>query len=179
MDYILHLLSTTSRPAPTPRTANLKPIKTMSTIKTWNPYHELERIQDRVFHAIRTANGQCDSEGACLPTPADWSPAIEVFENDTQYDISADLPQVSREDVKVVVENDSLIVSGERKQPDVTEGAKVHRSERSYGTFRRTFNLPEDADTEAVNASFKDGVLTVSIAKSEAKKPKNIEVRVD
>ncbi|MGJ8643367.1 MAG: Hsp20/alpha crystallin family protein [Luteolibacter sp.] len=151
----------------------------MSTITTWNPYQELERIQDRVFRAIRSANGEYDHEGSDLPTPADWSPSVEISEDDKQYSISADLPQVYRDDVKVVVENDKLIVSGERKQLETTEGTKVHRTERRYGMFRRTFNLPDDADPEAVNASFKDGVLTVTVAKSEAKKPKNIEVRVD
>ena len=180
MDRLLHPISPTKRPGikPAGQPTRNQP-KTMNTITTWNPYQELERIQDRVFRAIRTANPQSDSEGASLPTPADWSPAVEVSENETQYSISAELPQISREDVKVVVENDSLIISGERKQPEAAEGTKVHRSERRYGTFRRTFNLPEDADADAVNASFKDGVLTVTIAKSEAKKPKNIEVRID
>lgn len=151
----------------------------MNSITTWNPYQELERIQDRVFRAIRTANGDCDREGVCLPAPADWSPAVEITEDEKQYTISADLPQIYRDDVKVVVENDSLIVSGERKKPELSETAKVHRSERSYGTFRRTFHLPDNADTEAVGASFKDGVLLVTVAKSEAKKPKNIEVCVN
>lgn len=151
----------------------------MNTITTWNPYQELERIQDRVFRAIRSANDDVDREGAGLPAPADWPPAIEISEDETRYVVSADLPQVYRDDVKVALENDSLIISGERKQLEKAEGLRVHRSERRYGTFRRTFHLPDDADANGVNASFKDGVLTVTIAKSEAKKPKNIEVHVD
>jgi len=81
--------------------------------------------------------------------------------------------------VKVVVENGSLFIRGERKREAVHKDKKVHRIERSYGSFQRSFSLPDDADGNGVTASFKEGVLRVSLPKSEEKKPKHIEVSVD
>lgn len=152
----------------------------MSTITTWNPYQELERLQDRVFRAIRTSPAGLDQEGGnTILTRTDWSPSVDITEDEKEYLVSADLPQIAKEDVKVVVENGSLIISGERRKEDVHKDKKVHRVERSYGSFQRSFSLPEDADGNGVSASFKDGVLRVSLPKSEEKKPKHIEVTVD
>ncbi|WP_411826752.1 Hsp20/alpha crystallin family protein [Luteolibacter sp. AS25] len=146
----------------------------MSTITTWNPYHELERIQDRVFRAIH----QTGEEGKTLLNQADWTPAVEISEDEKQYSIAADLPQIAREDVKVIVDNGSLVIKGERVREELSEGKKVHRTERSYGKFHRSFTLPEDADGSGVTANFKEGVLIVNLPKSEEKKPKHIEVQV-
>jgi HSP20 family protein len=151
----------------------------MSTITTWNPYRELERLQDRVIRAMRLAPAHSDEEGKTLLTPSDWSPLVDITEDDKEYLISADLPQVSKDDVKVVVENGSLIIKGERKSETEHKDKKVHRIERTYGSFLRSFSLPDDADGNRITASFKDGVLRVSLPKCEEKKPKQIEVRVD
>jgi HSP20 family protein len=151
----------------------------MSTITTWNPYRELERLQDRVIRAMRLAPAHSDEEGKTLLTPSDWSPLVDITEDDKEYLISADLPQVSKDDVKVVVENGSLIIKGERKSETEHKDKKVHRIERTCGSFLRSFSLPDDADGNRITASFKDGVLRVSLPKCEEKKPKQIEVRVD
>ena len=152
----------------------------MSTLTTWNPYQELERLQDRVFRAIRVNPAESDREGGnAFLTRADWTPSVDITEDEKEYLLTADLPQIEKENVKVVVENGSLILSGERRQEDVHKDKKVHRIERSYGSFQRSFSLPEDADGNGVTASFRDGVLRVSLPKSEEKKPKHIEVTVD
>ncbi|QTN32468.1 Hsp20/alpha crystallin family protein [Akkermansiaceae bacterium] len=151
----------------------------MSTLTTWNPYQELERLQDRVIRAMRLSPTHSDGEGNSLLTHSDWSPAVDITEDDKEYLITADLPQVDKDDVKVVVENGSLIIRGERNREKVHSERKVHRIERSYGSFQRSFSLPEDADGNGVTASFRDGALRVSLPKSEEKKPKHIEVRVD
>lgn len=151
----------------------------MSTLTTWNPYHELERLQDRVIRAMRLSPTQTEDGENSLLTLSDWSPAVDITEDEKEYLITADLPQVDKDDVKVVVENGSLIIRGERKREKVHKDRKVHRIERSYGSFQRSFSLPEDADGNGVTASFKDGALRVSLPKSEEKKPKHIEVRVD
>lgn len=151
----------------------------MSTITTWNPYHELERLQDRVFRAIRLNPTQSGEDGNSLLATTDWSPSVDITEDEKAYQITADLPQISKEDVKVLVENGSLIIKGERKREIEHKDRKVHRIERSYGSFHRSFSLPDDADGNGVSASFKDGVLRVSLPKSEEKLPKQIEVRVD
>lgn len=150
----------------------------MSTLTTWNPYHELERLQDRVLRAMRVAPTQSEQDGDSLLTLSDWSPAVDITEDEKEYLITADLPQVEKDDVKVVVENGSLVIRGERKRENAHKDKKVHRIERSYGSFQRSFSLPEDADGNGVTASFKDGALRVSLPKSEEKKPKHIEVRV-
>ena len=151
----------------------------MSTITTWNPYHELERLQDRVMRAMRLSPAQSGDEANSLLTVSDWTPAVDITEDEKEYLITADLPQVEKDDVKVVVENGSLIIRGERKRESVHKDRKIHRIERSYGSFQRNFSLPDDADGNGVTASFKDGALRVSLPKSEEKKPKHIEVRVD
>ncbi len=149
----------------------------MSTITTWNPYHELERLQDRVIRAMRVSPDTDQEGGNSVLARADWSPSVDITEDEKEYTITTDLPQIAKDDVKVVVENGSLIIKGERKRE--TEDKKIHRIERSYGSFYRSFSLPEDADGNGVSASFKDGVLRVSLPKNEEKKPKHIEVTVD
>lgn len=164
----------------TPRRKQATKSNTMSTLTTWNPYNELEKLQDRVFRAIRVTPAGSDEQGAnAILTRSDWSPSVDITEDEKEYTISTDLPQISKDDVKVVVENGSLIIKGERKRETEHKDKKVHRIERSYGSFYRSFSLPEDSDGNGVSANFKDGVLRVSLPKSEEKKPKHIEVRVD
>ncbi len=151
----------------------------MSTITTWNPYHELERLQDRVMRAMRVSPDTDQEGGNSALARADWSPSVDITEDEKEYTITTDLPQIAKDDVKVVVENGSLIIKGERKRETEHKDRKVHRIERSYGSFYRSFSLPEDADGNGVSASFKDGVLRVSLPKNEEKKPKHIEVTVD
>lgn len=151
----------------------------MSTISTWNPYHELERLQDRMMRAMRLTPAQSDQEGNSLLVLSDWTPSVDITEDEKEYLVTADLPQISKDDVKVVVENGSLVIKGERRSENEHKDKKVHRIERSYGSFHRSFALPEDADGNRVTANFKDGVLRVSLPKSEEKKPKHIEVKVN
>ncbi len=131
------------------------------------------------MRAMRLTPAQSDQEENSLLALSDWSPAVDITEDEKEYLITADLPQIAKEDVKVVVENGSLFIRGERKREAVHKDKKVHRIERSYGSFQRSFSLPDDADGNGVTASFKEGVLRVSLPKSEEKKPKHIEVSVD
>lgn len=151
----------------------------MSTLTTWNPYHELERLQDRVMRAMRVSPDNDQEGGNATLARSDWSPSVDITEDEKEYTITADLPQIAKEDVKVVVENGNLIIKGERNRETEHKDKKVHRIERSYGSFYRSFSLPDDADGNGVTASFKDGALRVSLPKSEEKKPKHIEVTVD
>ncbi len=88
------------------------------------------------------------------------------------------MPEVRKEDVKVTVENGVLTISGERKFEKEEKDKRYHRIERAYGSFTRSFSVPDDADDAKVGAEFKDGVLTVRLAKSEKARPKSIEVKV-
>jgi HSP20 family protein len=109
---------------------------------------------------------------------ADWSPLVDISEDDNEYLIKAELPDVKKEDVKVTAEEGTLTIMGERKFEKEEKGKKYHRVERSYGSFVRNFSLPDDASPAKVSAEFKDGVLTVHLAKDEKAKPQHIEVKV-
>jgi HSP20 family protein len=111
-------------------------------------------------------------------SPKSWSPAVNVSEDEGAYRISAELPAVSGEDVKVVVRDGVLTLKGERKVETKTDGLKYHLVERSHGSFQRSFTLPKDANGEKVTAEFKNGVLLVTVPKREEVKPREIEVKV-
>ena len=100
---------------------------------------------------------------------------MDIAEDDKEYLIKAELPEVKKEDVKV---GDVLTTTGERKLEKEEQGKKYHRVERAYGSFTRSFTLPEDADPAKVSAEFKDGILKVRLAKSEKAIPKSIEVKL-
>jgi HSP20 family protein len=150
----------------------------MSQLAMWNPFRELDEVQNRLgsflggrFPRFGDGNG-----GLQL---ADWSPQVDITEDDKEYLIKADLPEMKKNEIKVNVENGVLTVSGERKTEKEEKNKKFHRIERSYGTFQRSFALPEDADGAKVAAEFKEGVLRVHLPKNPVAKPKAIEVKVD
>ncbi len=104
---------------------------------------------------------------------------MDITEDDDEYVIKAELPEVNKEDVRVTLENGMLTLSGERRFEKEEKNKKYHRIERSYGSFTRRIGLPDDADAAKVGAEFKDGLLRIRLPKSEAKKPKQIEVAVN
>lgn len=108
----------------------------------------------------------------------DWLPAMDIEEDEKEYLIKADLPALKREDVKVGIVDGILTVEGERKQEKEEKGKRFHRVERSFGKFVRRISVPSDVDQQKVSATFTDGVLQVHMAKSEAAKPKSIDVKV-
>ena len=142
----------------------------MNTLSIWNPIHEM----DELFHnRLASVLG-----GEGLESVA-WSPVVDIEESAEAYTIRAELPGLSKEKVKVTVENGVLTLSGERDLERRVETKTFHRVERSQGTFTRSFTLPDDVDSESVAANFKDGLLEIQIAKREEALPKSIEVRVE
>src|SRR5437667_2315118 len=111
-------------------------------------------------------------------TVADWSPEVDISEDDHGYLLKADLPEIKKDDVRVTVEDGILCVSGERKTEKEDQKRKFHRIERSYGNFRRSFTLPEDTDSKKVTAEFHDGVLKVHLPTTPIARSKAIEVKV-
>jgi HSP20 family protein len=109
---------------------------------------------------------------------ADWAPSVDILEDDKAYTIKADLPEVKKEDVKVTVENGVLVITGERHAEKEEKGRRYRRIERSHGSFVRSFTVPEDADAGKVVATFKDGLLIVTLPKSDEAKPRTIDVKV-
>ncbi|HYY12930.1 MAG TPA: Hsp20/alpha crystallin family protein [Chthoniobacterales bacterium] len=148
----------------------------INTIARWEPLREMEDFQNRLStlfgRPLRRGDGR---EEITLP---DWTPLADITEDEKEYLIKAELPEMKKEDVKVTVENGVLTISGERKFEKEEKKRKYHRVERGYGTFLRSFTLPDDADASKVKAEFKNGLLTVRVPKSEHAKPKQIEVNV-
>lgn len=107
-----------------------------------------------------------------------WSPAVDIYETDNELVLKADLPDVDQKSIDVRVENQTLTIAGERKFEKEENVKGFHRIERSYGTFVRSFAVPNTFDTEKIGAAFKNGVLSVSLPKKEAAKPRQIKVEV-
>ena len=111
-------------------------------------------------------------------TAGDWAPRVDIAETETEFVIKAEIPEVKKEDVKISVEDGALKISGERKQEKEEKDKKFHRVERFYGSFMRSFILPDNIDESKIEATFKDGVLNVALPKTEKAKPKALEVKV-
>jgi HSP20 family protein len=113
------------------------------------------------------------------PASRPWSPAVDIFETENELVLKADLPEIDPKNVGIQLENGTLTLKGERKFEQEKNGKGFHRIERSYGSFVRAFSLPDTVDAENVKADYKNGVLTVTIAKKEVAKPKTINVQVN
>ena len=156
----------------------------MPILTRWEPFKgrldrwkELEDMEKRLSGYLGRPAAQTEA-GKEAMTVAEWSPLVDITEDEKEYLIKADLPEVKKEDVKLTVQDDVMSISGERKYEKEEKGKKYHRVERAYGSFMRSFTLPEDADGSKVSAEYKDGVLKVHLPKSEKAKPKSIEVKV-
>src|SRR6058998_4346286 len=151
----------------------------MNTLITWNQLREMEEATQNRFNRIlggfpnRMGSGEIPSLAV-----ADWSPEVDISEDDHGYLLKADLPEMKKDDVKVTVEDGILSVSGERKTEKEDLKKKFHRIERCYGTFRRSFTLPEDADSTKVTAEFRDGVLKVHLPTTARPRSKATQVKV-
>ena len=106
----------------------------------------------------------------------DWSPSVDLAETDERIVVKAELPGLSKDDIDITVENNQLILSGEKRHEEEEKEKNYYRVERSYGAFRRIFSLPSTADVGKVKASYEDGVLTVEIPKTEVAKGRKIEI---
>lgn len=146
-------------------------------IVRWDPFRELEEMSERLNRVMGRPSTRRDNGKETL-TVADWAPSVDISENGGEYFIKAELPEVNKDDVKITLEDGVLTIQGERRQEKEEKGRKYHRIERSYGTFVRSFTLPDSVDEGKVSAEFKDGILNLRLPKTEKAKPKAIEVKV-
>ncbi|HYV29404.1 MAG TPA: Hsp20/alpha crystallin family protein [Candidatus Eisenbacteria bacterium] len=150
----------------------------MNALKRWNRLKDLEAFQHGLDSLLGRSPGH-RPEGQEEPMAvAEWSPLVDISEDDQEYLIKAELPDVKKEDVKVTAQKGTLTIMGERKFEKEEKRRKYHRVERAYGTFGRSFSLPDDASPSKVSAEFRDGVLTVHLLKDEKAKPQQVEVKV-
>ena len=133
----------------------------------WQEMDQLQREMNRLFDAT--------AKGRVFNSPS--YPAINIWSNEDGQMISAEMSGVHPEDIEIDVTGDGLSISGVRKQDEVAKEAHYHRRERSYGSFSRTIQLPFMVDTNKVEASFKNGVLMISLPRAEADKPKKITIK--
>ena len=150
----------------------------MNSLNRWDPFKELEDLQHRFSNLLgRSPVRRQDGKEEAI-TVAEWAPLVDITEDTKEYLIKAELPEVKKEDVKVTVEQGVLTITGERKFEKEEKDKKYHRVERSYGSFVRSFSVPDDADAEKVTAEFRDGVLKVHLGKAEQVRPRQVEVKV-
>ena len=135
------------------------------SVARWSPLRELDQVFDRYLLPTSAAGGH------------DWRPLVDIRETDEGYRLDLELPAVRPEDVSVTLHEGVLRVSGERSEANDDESGRLHRSERYFGKFERSFRLPEDVDADAVKATAKDGVVSITVGKTEKASPRAIEVQ--
>ena len=151
----------------------------MNALTHWNQFKELEALHNSLGNLF--VRPQVQRPEVHEETPmrvAEWTPLVDISEDAKEYLIKAELPEVNKEDVKIAMEDGTLTISGDRKYEKAETGKKYHRVERAYGSFGRSFSLPDDASPAKVTADFKDGVLKVHLAKNEKPRPQQVEVSI-
>jgi HSP20 family protein len=146
---------------------------TRRSLDSMTSLRRLNSVLDEAFNAWPY---QSEQNGALTSA---WLPACDVFEDREAVKIMAEVPGVRPEDVKLSIENNLLTIRGEKKQHAEEKTERVHRYERSYGTFERTFALPTTVDPEKIAATYSQGILTVTIPKADRARPREIPVSVD
>ena len=150
----------------------------MNALTRWNQFKELEDLQHTLGSLFGRSQARWPEGQEETMRVADWSPLVDISEDRKEYLIKAELPEVKKEDVKITMEDGTLTIMGDRKFEKEENGKKYHRVERTYGSFGRSFSLPDDASPGKVTADFKDGVLKVHLAKNEKARPQQVEVSV-
>ena len=145
----------------------LKEIKNRMSLTHTDPLANLRMFEDAFSRLLSEPR-----------TGRPWSPAVDIFETENALVLKADVPDVDLRDIEVKVENQTLTIKGERKFEQERNAKGYHRIERSYGSFVRSFSLPETVDTDQVGAEYKNGVLAITLPKKEAAKPRQIKVEV-
>jgi HSP20 family protein len=146
----------------------------MTTITRLQPFRGFSALQDQVNRIFNeTVRSQGDESALTA-----WAPSVDIYETPNELVVKADLPEVDEKDIDIRVENNLLTIRGERKfDKSVTEDNYL-RIERTYGTFSRSFSLPNTVNAEAIRAEYKNGVLTVNLPKREESKPRQVKVNV-
>jgi HSP20 family protein len=148
----------------------------MTVLTRWDPYREFSTLQDRMN---RLFNASFNSEGRDESlTTSSFAPAVDVYEDEHDITLKIEVPGIGEKDIDVRIENNTLTVHGERKIEKEEKEENYRRIERQYGSFTRTFTLPNTVDSDTVSATYEKGVLKVKLAKKAEAKPKQIKVNV-
>jgi HSP20 family protein len=145
----------------------------MNRITRWEPFQGTN-LQEQVSRFLESSFGSTDKNSSL----ATWAPAVDIHETEGELVVKADLPGIAEEDIDVRIEKNMLTIRGERKFEKSVNDDNYLRVERAYGSFSRSFSLPNTVNTEAVQAEYRNGVLTVTMPKREESKPKQVKVNV-
>ena len=152
--------------------------KLMTTLTRWSPFREMDDLQSRLNSILGLSSNRRQDSNESFKIP-DWTPLVDISEDEKEFVIKVELPELKKEEVTVKVEDGVLTISGERKLEQENQARRFHRVERVYGRFARSFRIPEEADPEKVSAGFKDGVLAVRLPKDERTQKKAVEVKIN
>ena len=146
-----------------------------TTLTQFQPFRGVSTLQDQINRIFNEAFDRTSDEANLTA----WAPAVDIFETEHSLVVKADLPDIKPEDLDIRVENNTLTIRGERKFEKKVDENSYLRVERAYGSFSRSFSLANTVNTEAIQADYKNGVLTLNIPKREEAKPKQIKVQVE
>ncbi len=146
-----------------------------SQLPTFSPFDRLSSLRDEMDELFQTVLPVWNRDGGALF--AGWSPSVDVYDDKDHIVVLVEAPGLRKEDIEINLQNGVLSISGERKRQ--VEDKELSRSERFFGKFHRTLSLPAEVDSSQVEASYRDGILTIRLAKAEAAKPRQIEISVD
>jgi HSP20 family protein len=147
----------------------------MTVLTRWDPYRELNTLQDRMNRLFNASFREGQDESL---STSSFAPAVDVYEDEHNVTLKIEVPGIEEKDIDVRIENNTLTVHGERKIEKEEKEENYRRIERQYGSFTRTFTLPNTVDTENVSANYDKGVLKIKLAKRAEAKPKQIKVNV-
>jgi HSP20 family protein len=146
------------------------------TLETWGPLGQLTGVRDELNRLFGSSFGE-------FARPSDlfgmWTPALDLYEGKEEFVVRAELPGMKKEDIEITLHEGALSVSGERKSEVYPEESEAHRRERFFGRFQRTLELPKPVKAQEVKANYKDGILTITLPKTEEAKPRQIQVSVN
>ena len=147
----------------------------MTVLTRWDPFREFSTLQDRMNRLFRDSFTEGRDEAL---TTTGFAPAVDVYEDEHNVTLKIEVPGIEEKDIDVRIENNLLTVHGERKFEKEEKEENYRRIERQYGSFTRSFTLPNTVDAEKVNANYDKGVLKITLAKKAEAKPKQIKVNV-
>ena len=146
------------------------------TLATWPRFGRLTDLREEIDRLFDGTLAEFTQSSNLL---SGWTPAFDVYEDKDNFTVVAELPGLKKEDIEVTLHNGTLSVSGERKNESKCDDTEVYRSERFFGRFQRTISLPTAVAADKIKAQYKDGILTVTLPKTEEAKPKHIDVAVN
>jgi HSP20 family protein len=151
----------------------------MAIVRWSDPFREFAQLQDRINRAFSDAYGRPGTGEEGLMSSGTWMPPVDIFQNGShEVVLKAELPDMTREDIDITLDNGTLTIRGEKKFSDEAKEEQFHRIERRYGTFSRSFSLPQTVDTSKVAADYKNGVLTVRLPLRDEAKPRQVKIDV-